>query len=368
VHQVTEQSPDRWFQIRIVDELGHTVEAAPTAVAPLALEDILRACSTTDRTLQLKFATDAAMVDGKQVTGNRTLAASISFHQPLRIYALVRGGWVPPPLVIPPMFLVDRNIVATLRQFRRGQRRQDSAELEWWIDLLAGGRAWFNPLPSAMESGERRTPTLDEFVAEFHAASKELAVIFPEARIIAFEQRHFEAAYQIVKALERRTGAEAGFLLEAAPMIAHPVAPHSMFRVKEEIMRLARKHLARDSPLVLVAAFSCLYGDDDLAIGRGVLKPTGYYSLERAHNALSDLRLIELAAISQGLSELGTFSLCTRDRSLALFWCGVAPQFVAWQEQRPSINLILDRRLFPRLKGAELDELVLSLQQYGVAR
>jgi hypothetical protein len=44
------------------------------------------------------------------------------------------------------------------------------------------------------------------------------------------------------------------------------------------------------------------------------------YSAEDAYNAISDLRHIELAALSQAVLPDRAFALCTNDRGLALFW------------------------------------------------
>src|SRR4029079_8208177 len=164
------------FSIRIVeDETKRTFEFEPHAVTPLSLDDLVAFEATDRRSLSLVFEASGASVDGVPVHGHMQVRSTINFHEALRVYSLIKGGWLPPPLVVPPMYLVDRNVIATLRRLKAGGERRDDTELRWWLDLLMG-RVWFNPLPAAMEADQKRTPTFDEFVASFEDAARELAI------------------------------------------------------------------------------------------------------------------------------------------------------------------------------------------------
>jgi hypothetical protein len=354
-----------WYELKIVAETGRSVDIAPQSVQPLTLDDLLPLSDEPNGPLAFRFTACTPASDGAQQDALRCFQFSVEFCEPPRIYALVVGGWLPPPFVMPPRFLIDRNIAMILRQQAGSRTQIGHPELNWWMDLLSGGDVWFNPLPCALENRERRTPTLDEFHREFDKVSRELRERFPGAHITTYEKPHLEAAYQLVTNLRRRMSKEEDFLINIAPLIMSPVPPRCLAGLGRKIFRTAASNLGADSLLAVVAALSCAFTGDEQSLGRLILKPSHKYSKADAFNALSDLRLIELAAASQGLQEVDAFSLCTRDRGLALFWCATRPRFNAWRGDVPSFTLDIDQRLFPRLTDREFVDVVQNLTEFS---
>jgi hypothetical protein len=223
------------------------------------------------------------------------------------------------------------------------------------LDLLRGGNIWFNPLPVAFEGSLQRTPTLTEFIASFNESAREIAESFPEARIPRFESESFEEMYRLVSDLATRTAREEEFLAETIPLVVEQAPANKLESTRNSILELARQY--RVGPLVLVTVMSCLYDDRTFAIGRSVLNPGRVYAKNTAYNALSDLKQMELLMASMGLRQVGPFTLCTRDRGLALLWCALLPRFEAPGNPGMKFTLTIDQRLFPRLENERLEEL-----------
>ena len=95
-------------------EKGETVELSPKKFKPLSYEDLLPNPTKDDKTYFIDVISDFIDIKGKgyQSTGPGKVSAPINFHNPLTIYALVEGGWLPPPFVIPANLLVDRNVIS----------------------------------------------------------------------------------------------------------------------------------------------------------------------------------------------------------------------------------------------------------------
>lgn len=157
------------------------------------------------------------------------------FGEPPTVFSLVKGGWLPLPFAIPPRFLVDRNVVISLRKLRLGQTVLNGQALTWWTKFFEEGAALFNPLPYAFEAGFRRKPTMDEFMAAYDEGVAELRASLPKCRIIHFEQAHYRAAYTQLEAFDRRNECETKFLLRVCPLIRRA-------RPKTQRTRRASRH------------------------------------------------------------------------------------------------------------------------------
>ena len=150
--------------------------------------------------------------------------ATMSFNEQPFPFALVPGGWLPLPFVIPSKFLVDRNVVAAFRKLRDRPERQDLQAFQWWTRFFDEGTGTFSPLPYAWEGGFRRTPSFSEFVAAFEEGASELRNALPKVQVISLADEHYRAAHQLVVAMVPRAKREADFLCAACPMIANRVS------------------------------------------------------------------------------------------------------------------------------------------------
>ena len=116
--------------------------------------------------------------------------------------------------------------------------------------------------------------------------------------------------------------------------------------------------------LILICTLSCLYERNDGAdplIGRNIIKPCESYSNEDAHNAISDLRALEMLAAINGLN-IGCVSFCTRDKYLAAMWCGLKVSSPKWSSNQFTMQHQSRCFAFPRLTKSDVSDLVGELK------
>ena len=127
---------------------GHrSIELIPTVIRPFGISEI-RALEKNDASpLEMEIHADGVLIDGKKKLGHATVKTKITFNKSTTLYALVRGGWVPMPFALPSRFLVDRNVIISLRRIREGKFVENAESLQWWTQFFAQGSGIFNPLP-----------------------------------------------------------------------------------------------------------------------------------------------------------------------------------------------------------------------------
>lgn len=345
-------------------ESGRSVEFGPTYVHPLGVSDLLALQQDNATAIQMQLVANDPLVDGEKQIGRATIKTSMIFGEPPTIFSLVKGGWLPLPFAMPPRFLVDRNVVISLRKLRLGQTVLNGQALVWWTKFFEEGSALFNPLPYAFEAGFRRKPTMDEFIAAYDEGVMELHASLPKCRIIDFEQFHYRAAYMQLEAFDHRNERESKFLLCVCALIAERIPTHKEQDVLRTIISVADQSNIARSSLIVLAVLSCLFEDvhgKQPSIGRQIIKPKKIYTMANAYNAVSDLRHIELAAAGQIFFQEDAFSLCTCDRAIALFWSALSIRGESQVTDVIHFTFDLTTELFPRLGTAELLQLEAQL-------
>jgi hypothetical protein len=349
------------FTLRAEFEDGRNVEFVPEHIYPLGISDLSLLAASPSSPLKLTIEGNRVVMDGDLKDGKATINTTITFGEQPLMYALVPGGWLPPPCVIPPRFLIDRNVVISLRKIRTGKASIQGKAIEWWSNLLdSNGSAILNPLPYAYESGFRRKPTISEFAAAYDDGVHELTQAFPNCKVIQYDERSYAAAYAQLEAFDRRTEREVLFARDVAPLVCQRVHRHQEAGRLKDILALADKHTIGRGSLITLTALSCLYEDPTgttLAIGRKILKPVQDYSEEDAFNAISDLRHIEIAAAGQTYFEDGLFSLCTADRGLAMLWAALSMRGQVLSASSIEFTFDLTQDLFFRLAENEIQSL-----------
>lgn len=343
---------------------GRTLEVSPTTFEPLTAAQLEHAIQYPGAPLDLAFHGIDAVVDGEPVATSGRVTTKVTFPHSPAPYALVARGWLPMPFATPQHFLVDRNVVAILKSIRARGPRPDDASFVWWTQLFEGATSLFNPLLYAYEGQYRRTPTMEEFITAFHAGVAELQQSFPRATVVQYEQQHFESAFEQLQALDACGSRDTQFLLKAIPLVLHRVPRKREQAVQAQVLNLARDlGVLLSSPIVL-AVLSVLYEDVHgiaPSYGRRLLKPTASYTAGDAYNAVSDLRHIELAALSQAVLPDKAFALCTSDRGIALFWSALECRGVATEDSQLSLWYSLGTDLLPRLSEVEVKSVMQAL-------
>jgi len=349
------------FILKFQSELGQSVSIRPTSFAPLSFSQLLQAKHFAGAGIDVKFRGIDAVIDGVPQDEITVTTAKMVFPNSPEPYALVVGGWLPLPFVIPKNFLVDRNVVAKLRRIRARGPRRDDVNFQWWRQFIDGTAVTFNPLLYAYEGGSRCLPTMDEFVAAYREGAQELRSAFPAAQIIDFEREHFESAYSQLVMLRSRGERDAEFLCHAVPFINQRVPRGQERRILDALMKIAGDGAVFQNSLVGLAVLSVLYEDvhgKRPSIGRRLLKPKAKFTVEDAYNALSDLRHIEIAALSHAVIPDQKFALCTNDVGVAMFWCALSVRGQQEEGALLNIHYSLNENLVPRLHYEEIGELL----------
>lgn len=360
--------------MRYVNPTGETVTFVPERFIPLTCSDF--AAAHRDGTSLYEIKADATEIeicppnDAPRREERGRVTMPINFHHSLPVYALVDGGWLPPPFVRPPMFLVDRNVIGYIEQIAKGNPRGLYTDAVWWLRLLSDEEMHINPLLYAFESNKRMIPDFDEFKRSFAEGIEIIRRLMPKADIVTYGEEHFDAAFQTMTDVLRFHAEESEFLMQIAPLIRQPVAGHKLGQVCREILDTAAGLGLSFKSLPLLAALSCLYEDANVSgynAARDLLKLRGGdYTAEKAYNALSDMRglmfYLALRAISRQLNS-AAYAYCTADKAALLFGCGLNFTNVEFRGNQLFLTSELSDFLFPRLPEDERRELARTLEQ-----
>src|SRR5689334_18059522 len=139
-------------------ESREIIEFTAEAIEPLRVADL----EAQTQTYQMKIhaASITGLPDRTEPAGPGTVTMPITFGEPVSVFGLIDGGWLPLPFVDPAKFLADRNVVVALAQIRRKVARADLDHTDWWFQFFKGRSIEINPALYALEGNNRRTPTL----------------------------------------------------------------------------------------------------------------------------------------------------------------------------------------------------------------
>lgn len=296
------------------------------------------------------------------------LTMKVNFHQPVTVFSLVLGGWFPLALSSARIHVIDRNILIWLRKTSNGVvRRKDYEANRWWLDFLNRPSQTINPVFCAMEGAQARIPTQTEFQEEYERASDEVQAYFPDAVVLRHDVPAFAALYEIITNVATRYAAEIDFLCAVAPVIREPKTGRALTQARDFVLKQAGI-LGFKASFTLLAALSCLYegnSSETQVAAKRVIKPRVRYTPQHAHNALSDIRALELLGAGSALDG-PTISLCTRDRALAVFWCHLGIKHSSRAGNAFTVAYDLSPRLFPTLSEEEQIALIQVLMERGL--
>lgn len=173
----------------------------------------------------------------------------------------------------------------------------------------------------------------------------------------------YRAAYDVVCDLAVRGLKETAFLLAVIPMLRNRVSRSELRTREQQLVQSARESGVNADSLVMLAALSCLYEGDEgeFGAGRQILKPKNNYDHHDAYNALADLHALELLLASRTIRDQMPLALCTCDKALALFWCGLLPTNVSRVPGAIRYDATFTTDLFPRLEAGDIDRLVTAM-------
>ncbi len=340
---------------------GQTVNVTPVSIKPFGAEELLKSFNGVSQSYSLQIVGKNLTINGEVDSRFFKINTEIVFKQTPLPYALVPGGWLPMPLAMPTNFMVDRNVVAQLKNIKSGAQRLDTEAVEWWGNFFKDGTATFNPLSYAWESSKRRMPTYDEFYISIAEGTQELRMAFPLCKVIQFDEHALSSVYEVLSSFQARAEMETQFLVKVCPLIANIVAKGKEHSMLKQVIQIAKAHGIVSFSPIFTATISCLYEDNtgrQFSIGRKLLKPKAVYSPEMAFNAISDMRQLELTVAGHGCFGSEAFHLATCDKALAALWCAIEPIGEVNNESNITINYHLNKILTPRLSQEELESII----------
>lgn len=342
------------------EESGDLIEFSPTFAEPLGLDALTALSSDGQPPLELHFSSEKIVVNGAVRHGQSRIRTPVVFHEPLRIFALVRGGWLPPPFAIPRCFLVDRNVVIELSKIREMNPSGIGQSVQYWLSFFEQNSAVFNPWPYAFEAGLRCKPTIEEFIKAYEDGVNELHTSLPDCTVMECNDVQYQAGYAQLEAFDKRSARESQFLQKTVPLIVNRVSRNREQKVLSEILTAADSLDINGRSLISLLVLSCLYENIDgvpPSIGRKIIKPKPNYGEGDCYNAIADLRHIEIAMAVDSLFPEKAFSLCTCDKGIASLWCA-APRGEVIKEGIIEVAFDTPSALFPRLDRNEISVLM----------
>lgn len=359
--------------MRYVNPSGETVTFVPERFIPLTCQDFVVAHNGKTNLYEIKA--DATEIEirasngeiRKEESGRVTMP--INFHRNLPVFALVEGGWLPPPLVDPPIYLFDRNVIGYIQQILKGNPGDLYTNADWWLQMIADEKAHISPFLYAFESNQQMIPDLAEFKGSYEEAVKIIRGLFPTAKIIVYEDEHFAAAFETMADVLKFHVEETEFLHRVVPLIRENVSENHLQRICNEIFTIATDLGLSFKSLPLMASLSCLYENSMMSgynAARELLKlKGGSYTNEKAYNALSDMRgLMFYLAFRALASQMGLAPLayCTADKAALLFGCGLNFSNVEFRGNQLFLTMELSEFLFPRLRDDKRQELAQRIE------
>ena len=334
---------------KYVSEQGEIVEIIPEKFTPLTYSDLV-ANGGSDNRYPIEVIANSIKLPNSLEQRSGTASFPITFRQPLTIFSLVEGGWLPPPFVLPANYLVDRNVIRELVRIRENSSNPEQSPTHWWLQAMEQFPLLINPVLYAFEGCNQRMPSFEEFLSALDEGSAEIRSFFPSARLVEFEARHDEAVYSVVTDSMHRQKSEVEFLLATVPKVVDRVKTSRLEEVESQILDAAKNLKLKPQSLCVLAILSCLYEiPNSFKAARRIIKPKKIYSPQMAYNAVSDLRALEFFLAGLGMQR-EPFSLCTCDKALAAFWCGLNANTAKWDtDGKFRFNVSIDEQLFPRL-------------------
>lgn len=165
---------------------------------------------------------------------------NIDFHQPVTVYALQIGGWLPLPFVSGSMLLVDRNMVSMAKQILNNSLRDDVVANKWWFKFINNSSITLNPILSAMEGNSQRNPTFLEFCEQFDEEAFTLNQAFPATQVTEYSEKHYQAAYDQLSGLGNRYVVEKNFLQDVIPIISTRNKKNKLLSLEKVILQKAK--------------------------------------------------------------------------------------------------------------------------------
>jgi hypothetical protein len=336
--------------LQYVGENGDHAEAIPSFFKPLTFSDLFPENKLYEINAEVKAGD--AKINGDVIKDKSTLTIPINFHSDISIYVLVPDGWLPITFLNNEWLIPDRNFISSIIQIRSNVPQSNIKSAEWWLDFHKNSDLTINPLLYALEGNKKRKPTYNEFRSSFEKAVQELKSYFPQSKIISSnDERFYKAGYALLEEMTFRQRDEINFLIETAPLVATPHSDRQVVNIQDQIDKIATKYNLLGKTFLYYLVISCLYERNDkkyFKASRKVLKPSLNYDEVDAYNTIADINALNMFIQLWSILKR-PYPICTCDKGLVAFWCGLNPIEISSKNKKIDIEFKVSEYLFPRL-------------------
>jgi len=344
----------------VEEETGRTIDMVDWIADPLGYDELvaIRPDEPAVVPVNLRHATvfdekgERVFPEGRDTHVKFTLNSKFSSN----VVALSDGGWLPSIFAAHDrLILADRNVISEIQaRFLGGRTRSGVADD--FFDVLARGKFRINPLLYAIEGNERRTPTDAEIAAQIKEAIGKVQKALPHAIIEPTGRLALQGVTGLLRDGAAGMRRKTVFLKTVAPRLTASARKNRLADTCCWILAQADDAGVPRQSLAVVAALSAALCPQSINPAKKLLKPSTNYKDKNAYNALCDLRSLELFIGAKALFPDHPISLFTKDRSLALFWCGLNVHDIRMVDGVPTYRFSTDR-LLPELAPSIVDSL-----------
>jgi hypothetical protein len=346
---------------------GRTIGFTDVHIVPRSYAELAKARLHQKVTLPLEMLNGRILdtdIEGVDVTKYANMKTVLESPFTSHTVGLVRGGWLPSFLAATnprATLLLDRNAVTELAsRFNGGVTTGRTPD---FLDMFAGQPVRLNPLLYAIEGNARSAPDAVTMARELADAVSKLRNALPDA-VLMVGPESVRGAMGLIADTSARMACEARFLLRIAGLLNGPTARANMDARWDDVLQAADDCGVAREALVVLAALSVVVVPNGRSIARRLLKFGNDYSEAHAYNALSDLRSLDLLIKILGIYPEELTQLCTADRPLALFWCGIQVADITLEGGRVTYTLSPVEALLP---GDTLDKWLAMIAAYNAA-
>ncbi|MGR5150036.1 hypothetical protein ACQKP8_26255 [Photobacterium alginatilyticum] len=291
----------------------------PMTVKDLVKKDVIN--------FELKAKVRYKTINGEEfVNKNEVVNFPVSFNTNLKVYALVDGGWLPPPFTIPSRFLIDRNILSAFENIQKGNEHyKDNC---WWFDLFNGSKSKnglkINTAFSAVEGEIKSLVEYESFKENVCNYNEIVSNQFDNVEIDCLSDSQLHFLYDFCKNNKYRESLN--FMVKAMPLISSGVSKEKRVSVLDEIIGYAKEYNLSSNSNILILTIACLFESSrsQFQYARKILKPKKTHTKEMSHNSYFDMFFIDMLLLFKFSFDKG-YSGVTADKSLAIYWSLITP-------------------------------------------
>jgi hypothetical protein len=291
-----------------------------------------------------------------EITVNKAASGNLTLNSAFKSKAigLVKGGWLPSGLAVQGNMIIlpDRNIVTNIRgRFRSGVKKNDGDKD--FLDFISGEGIRINPMLFPLEGNLMKFPTREQVEQQLEEVVVALRSALPSAELVPADKGGLQGIVGLLDDSRGNMERELDFLMQIAPKLESPTSARKRDSLWGEVLDIARQCDLSLKSLVVIAALSSILVPNGKSPAKRVLKLERDYTVEKAYNALADIRSLALLIGLFALFPEQRFMLCTEDKNLALFWAGIRASDFDWTGEHANFKISPVDELLPGISSAQ---------------